>query len=131
MQENNTDTTAQDDELRALFSRFDPVLPPDTRFMAQLQQRLDTIELLQNKMAAMRRRNRLAVACAAFAGFAAGILSCMLMPLLTALLENLRTEYLFLPDIPHEASVLLWLLPAGAALLTSLRVYDMTSRAGY
>lgn len=131
MQKNNTDTPTQDDELKALFSNFNPHISSDKRFMTRLQRRLDTIDRLNHEMVTMRRRNRRAVVLAALAGFVAGVLTCMLLPSLTSLITKPDLSYPVFSLVSSVSPVMLWLLPAGATLLASLGVYSLTSKAAY
>lgn len=131
MQKNNTDTPTQDDELKALFSNFNPHISFDKRFMTRLQRRLDTIDRLNHEMVTMRRRNRRAVVLAALAGFVAGVLTCMLLPSLTSLITKPDLSYPVFSLVSSVSPVMLWLLPAGATLLASLGVYSLTSKAAY
>lgn len=131
MQKNDTDTPTQDDELKALFSNFNPLMSSDKRFITRLQRRLDTIDRLNHEMVTMRRRNRRAVILATLAGFVAGVLTCLLLPSLTSLIIKPDLQWSFLSLISPESSAVLWLLPAGAALLASLGVYSLTSKAAY
>ena len=131
MQENDKDTATQDDELKILFDNFEPLISSDERFMLNLQQRLDTIDLLHREIAAARRRNRRAVGLAALAGFVAGVLTCLLLPSLISFITNSALQGPVLSLIPSGSVMILWLLPAAAALSASLGIYNLRSRAGY
>lgn len=131
MQKKDSEPTVQDNELKALFSNFDPTLSSHKRFIINLHRRLETIELLHREMASIRRKNRRAVVMAAIAGFVAGVASCLLMPSLASLMTALQIHNTSLSVASPEFSVLLWLLPAGVTLLTSLGIYNLTSRTGY
>ncbi len=131
MLKSDTDIPTQDDELKALFSNFNPHISSDKRFMTRLQSRLDTIDRLNHEIAAMRRRNRRAVVLAALAGFVAGVLTCLLLPSLTSLVIKPDLSWPVLSLVSSVSPVMLWTLPAGAAILASLGVYSLTSKAAY
>lgn len=74
--------TMDNDNLKELFGNFNPDLSSGSDFIARLQQRMDTIEMVRQYNAELRRRNRIAVMIAALAGFIMGVVLTLLMPLI-------------------------------------------------
>ncbi len=134
----------EDKDLQELFSAYNPTLISDREFMDRLQSSLDAVESLRASSAAvysdMRRRNRIAVVCAALAGFLTGLLFTYAMPFINAILygigslisgmtKSMSVEILGLQTgASGFLPVLAWLLTAGAIIFATLQTYDLTIR---
>ncbi len=81
--------TQEDKDLQTLLRSFAPAQSPELDFMARLQARMDTIDLVREQIALERRRNRRAVAVAVLCGVVVGALCALSLPLLMATIKPL------------------------------------------
>lgn len=112
------------DNLKELFGNFNPDLSSGSDFIARLQQRMDTIEMVRQYNAELRRRNRIAVMIAALAGFIMGVVLTLLMPLIGDWIATFRLSvpgHAFNIDIHYIA----WVLLAAVSMFTALNTYEI------
>lgn len=117
----------EDDKIKEIFSEFAPELSSSTRFMHQLQRNMEAVEIVKRHQAAMKKRNRLAVAIAAFAGFVTGVILTLLYPLIV---ERLTTRASALSQLhiniaAVDFGTMTWIVMAGCCLLAALSAYDV------
>lgn len=72
----------EDKEIRDLLSSFTPRQHPELDFMARLQSRMDTVDLVKEQLATERRRNRRSIIIAALSGCFIGIFAALALLLL-------------------------------------------------
>lgn len=110
-----------------MFRDFDPELSPGTTFMARLSRSLDALELVKRQQLAERRRNRRAVAIAAVAGFAAGVVFALLLPFAAAWLSAVHVSLpsFGLPELIIDFRPVAWMAAASAAVLISVNIYEI------
>lgn len=118
----------EDDKIKDLFCNFRPDLGPDALFMAKLEKSMEAIELVRRHTAALRRRNRIAVAVAAFAGFAVGVALTLLFPFVGAWCS---TVHLSIPTVVASTITIdwriwAWIIIAGVCIATSVNAYEIT-----
>lgn len=77
----------EDKEIRDLLSSFTPSQGPELDFMARLQSRMDTIDMVKEQIAEERRRNRRAIIIAAFSGCFIGLLLALALPLIQIVIK--------------------------------------------
>lgn len=77
-----------DDKLKKLFADYQPDIQSDAMFMARLERNLRSVEFIKERKTAAKRRNRVAMAVACAAGFAAGGLFFSVMPYITQWLSS-------------------------------------------
>ena len=109
-----------DAQLRRLFADFNPPLSPASRFMERLERDMQRVEMVKEATRRLQRRNRVAVALAALAGFVAGVIFMALYPAFSRWMEGIR---LSIPSLTAEASYMIWivmlaLITIGASLGT-------------
>lgn len=112
------------DNLKELFGNFNPDLSSGSNFIARLQQRMDTIEMVRQYNAELRRRNRIAVMIAALAGFIMGVVLTLLMPLIGDWIATFRLSvpgHAFNIDLHYIA----WVLLAAVSMFTALNTYEI------
>lgn len=112
------------DNLKELFGNFNPDLSSGSDFIARLQQRMDTIEMVRQYNAELRRRNRIAVMIAALAGFIMGVALTLLMPLIGDWIATFRLSvpgHAFNIDLHYIA----WVLLAAVSMFTALNTYEI------
>lgn len=78
-----------DDKIKDLFAAYNPQLPPDSYFMERLTHKMQAVELLKDKTAELRHRNRIAVRVAMLTGVAVGIVLTICFPYILGILENI------------------------------------------
>lgn len=118
-----------DDKIRQLFADFNPHLTSDSAFIDRLNKAMDSVEMIRQRSAEQRRRNRRAVVIAAVAGFAAGAVTSAVMPFVDTFVAEI---FDWMPDIlPIENTVDLsalkiagWLVTGVVAVLTALAAFD-------
>ncbi|WP_290460556.1 hypothetical protein [Bacteroides caecimuris] len=119
----------EDDKLKSLFSKFEPELSTDFRFMNKLQRNLNSVEIIKQHTAEVRSRNKKAVAIAAFVGFIVGFLFSLSLPYLCTAVSNWQ---LTLPSesimnaFANNFSIIAWLFIGGASVLAALNSYEIS-----
>lgn len=142
------ETRKDDEALRRLFGEFDPELGSSSRsFMAELQRRMEGVEIVREHTVSIRRRSRWACVVSALAGFLTGVVLTLLYPLVSGWIDLLATSAdgstvwiatgvglndWQLPDINMTmmAQVLTLLLMVAVVVLVSMSTYNaMAGRA--
>ena len=77
----------KDDDLQKIFNDFRPQMTSDSEFIRELESRLEGVELVKRRVSLLRRVNRGAAIWGALAGFAAGILTTIVVPYLSDFLS--------------------------------------------
>lgn len=115
------------DNLKELFGNFNPGLSSGNDFMARLQQRMDTIDMVRQYNTELRRRNRKAVMIAALAGFIMGVVLTLLMPLAGAWVATLRISVpeLHISTLAIDYRYIAWILLAAISMFTALNTYEI------
>ena len=117
----------EDKELYKLFKDFDPELPSDRQFIMQLQRNLRAVEMFNEKVAVMRRRNKVALVLALSTGFIFGALSVLLYPYISSFIIRLIT---FSPEIVRfigqYVNLVVYSLICLAGAILTLGVYELT-----
>ncbi|MDE6534716.1 MAG: hypothetical protein K2K82_01755 [Muribaculaceae bacterium] len=72
----------EDKEIREILGAFAPDQSSELDFMARLQNRMDTVDVVKDQIAVERRRNRRAIIIAALSGCLVGILLTLAIPLI-------------------------------------------------
>ncbi len=72
----------EDDKIKELFNDFEPELSSSFQFMTKLKRNMEAVEIVKQHNAALKKRNKLAVAIAGVCGFAVGVILTLLFPLL-------------------------------------------------
>lgn len=117
----------EDDKIKDLFGNFNPGLSDEFQFMKRLERSMDAVEIVRRQNLAMRHRSRKALCIAAIAGFAAGIIFALFMPVLWTWIQSISI------NIPHVATdivsanyrVIGWVLLAAFSIVISLNTYDI------
>lgn len=119
----------EDDKLKDLFNGFQPELSSSFQFMNRLQKNMETVELLKQHNATLRRRNKLAVAIAAFSGFVTGVIMTLLFPLISNWIStfNISIPHLQISGFAINYSILAWVIMAGVSIITALNAYEIAS----
>lgn len=119
-----------DKQLTALFSDFNPQLESDSIFMAQLQRKMEAVEIIKQYAEARQRRSKLAISIAACVGFAAGVVFTLCFPYLSALLGRLASEWAGVAKfVADYGNVAIWCVIATITVAASYFAYDITISA--
>lgn len=127
----------EDDKIRDLFTDFDPELTDTSGFMERVTRGLDAVEVVRERQAVMRRRQRRALGVAAFIGVFVGIGLTMLYMLVVDSIAALHlpdvtwiVRNFGLPvearDIAVDLRIPTLLLFAAAATLTAVNAYSFS-----
>lgn len=114
-----------DDSLKSMFDGFDPQLGSDRLFMERLQRRLDTVEDVKHINSGYIRSLRRRAVIASLAGFAAGIITTLLMPWISGCIESTLSQI----HVPVNNDLTPWLTVSLTSLLAAFWAYDITAPA--
>lgn len=126
----------EDNKIRDLFAGYNPVLTDDGDFMERVTRGLDAVEVVRERQAVMRRRQRRALGVAAFIGVFVGIGLTMLymfvadsiaalhLPDVTWIVRNFGLP-VEARDIAVDLRIPTLLLFAVAASLTAVNAYSV------
>lgn len=118
----------EEDKISRIFRGYDPKLSSSRAFMERLERNLDAVEMIHRENEAVMRRNRIAIAVAAFAGFVSGMLFTLLLPYLTAMI---RSGMQSIPGIvgQHISSgypqALSWIIIGACSVFIAVNTYDI------
>ncbi|MCM1142590.1 MAG: hypothetical protein NC453_28805 [Muribaculum sp.] len=117
----------EDDKIKDLFSNFQPELSSSFQFMTKLQKNMETVEILKQHNAALKKRNKLAVAIAAVSGFVMGVIMTLLFPLIGDWVStfNISIPRLQVSAITIDYSFVAWIVMAGVCIITALNGYEI------
>ncbi|MDE6272632.1 MAG: hypothetical protein K2M31_06460 [Muribaculaceae bacterium] len=118
-----------DDKLKSLFADFEPQLSPDSQFIDRLERSLNSVEIIRQHAAGVRKRNRVAVGIATFSGFIIGVLFSLMLPYLSnAVAEwqlTLSNESL-MHAFADQFSIIAWSVVGASSVITALNAYEIS-----
>lgn len=125
---NSTHNKMETDDLKTLFDNFNPELSDSKKFMDTISKQLRAMDVVKAEARAMRSMNRKAVAVAAAAGFVAGVLFTLLVPLAANWLSSiiLGLKHASVEQTSTISSTLCWLIAAAGTTMAALQAYDFT-----
>lgn len=83
----------EEDPLKDIFRNFKPELPPQEKFMHDLDVRLDAVEIIKNGQQHARRRNFMAMSAACIVGFICGVAFSFMVPWLSECMVSLSKTF--------------------------------------
>lgn len=114
------------DELKELFSAFNPPLSEDKAFMERLERNMRAADAVKAELAASRRAGRRALATALIAGFVAGVVFTALLPVIQSLLTGLLPDF---DSVVFTVKTLSWIVAlAGTCLIGLVSFYQVEAR---
>ena len=117
----------EDNNLKELFSRYQPEMTSGDEFLRRLAPKLDAVECLRRQAATVARRRRQAAWRAALAGMVCGLICGLLLPYLShylsAWLLTLNTPWLSAEALDASLPALLWIAAAAIVLSVTLSTY--------
>lgn len=114
-----------DKKIKEKLSAYRPELTSDFQFMATLGRNLDAVEHVKNEMRTLRRRNRIAVAIAAVAGFVAGALITLIAPLITGWAATAATVITISSDHAIDIHIPVYIAAATVSAFTAYNAYKI------
>ena len=119
----------EEEKIKDIFSNYDPELTSSPAFIERLEHNLDTVELIHTENAAVMKRNRVAVAVAACAGFLSGILFTLLLPYLMNMFQSLIATFSGVTVLninPAYTQALSWILIGAVSVFIAVNAYEIT-----
>ena len=119
----------EDENLLSLFTKFKPELSSDFQFMTQLQERLNSVELIKQHAAEERKRNKKAIAIAVLMGFIVGFIFSLSLPYLGEAVSKWQST------LPHESimnafavnfTIVAWFVISVTSVLAALNTYEVS-----
>lgn len=117
-----------DEKIKELFRNFEPELTASSAdFMQRLQKSMDAVEIVKQYNIALRKRNRLATAIAAFCGFAAGVVMTLLFPLLGNWVTtfDIAIPHMHIQSFTINYTYVAWVMMAAVSVITALNAYEL------
>lgn len=117
-----------DEKIKELFRNFEPELTASSAdFMQRLQKSMDAVEIVKQYNIALRKRNRLATAIAAFCGFAAGVVMTLLFPLIGNWVTtfSIAIPHLQIQSFTINYTYVAWIMMAAVSVITALNAYEL------
>lgn len=113
-----------DEKIKDILKGYRPELTSDFQFMASLERKMEAVEYVKQEMRTLRRRNKIAVAAAAVAGFVMGALTTMLAPLVTGWAS---TTALAIPStgISIDLNILIYIAAALVSAISAYNAYEI------
>ncbi len=117
----------EDDKIKELFNDFEPELSSSFQFMTKLKRNMEAVEIVKQHNAALKKRNKLAVAIAGVCGFAVGVILTLLFPLLGSWVStfSISLPHFQIQNITIEYSYLYWVVMAAVSALTAINAYEI------
>lgn len=117
----------EDDNLRDIFKEFNPKLTEDYLFMNRLRHNLDSVELIKERNAQFKLRNRFAFIIASLAGLIMGLSFSLMFPIIKEWLETMSASYdgnSILGSLADHSLIVFWILNALISMTGAICVYD-------
>ena len=118
-----------DDKIKQLFQNFRPGISSDFAFLSRLERNLNSVEIIRQQSAQLRRRSRMAVIIAAVVGFVSGFAASYLVPYIGGIILDIQSS---LPDsdamrlIADYQTPIAWTIVGTISLIMTLNAYDLT-----
>ena len=121
----------EEERIKEFFRGYDPELSSGIAFMERLERNLDAVEMIHRENESAMKRNRIAVAVAAAAGFITGVVFTLIFPYIKALIQSVMaavmTEFRLSDNLQCEyVMTISWLLIGGISVLVALNTYNLT-----
>lgn len=117
----------EEDKLHKLFKDYDPELSSDFYFMDRLKNNLESVEIVKNKNAELHTARRHALMIAGLAGFVAGFVCCMFLPVLGEMVKDLFMGAGWRQETVAENSIVISVVFVSViAVVMSLCTYDIS-----
>lgn len=116
----------EDNQIKDLFSNFDPELSSGPLFISRLRHRLDAVELVRERIAAERRRSRRAILIAAISGIVAGMLMTLMFPVICSWLISLAHKIPCIHLRDAAGQIITLMLATAISVTIAVNAYDIT-----
>lgn len=119
----------EEEKIKDMFRKYDPDLSSSMAFMERLERNLNAVEMIHRENNAVMRRNRLAVALAACAGFISGVIFTLLLPYITDMIESGLEAIEGLgtySDFSVYPQVISWCIIGAISVFIAVNTYDIS-----
>ncbi|MDE5839830.1 MAG: hypothetical protein K2H49_02810 [Muribaculaceae bacterium] len=116
----------EEDKLKDLFNDFEPELSSSFQFLSKLEKNMESVEIIRQHNAALKRRNKIAVAIAAMCGFTMGVILTLISPLIENKLSSMSISLplIHISRLTVDYNFMAWIVIATASVLTALNAYE-------
>ena len=117
------------EKLKEIFREYDPDLSSSMAFLDRLDRNLDSVEMIHRENESVMKRNRIAVAAAACAGFMVGILFSFTLPYISELVRSLMNV---IPGVSCQdisdvyPRMVSWIVVGVVSVFASISTYDIS-----
>lgn len=117
----------EDDDIKNLFAGFNPELASGNLFMAELQRKMEAVEIVRQHQVAMKKRNRLAIMVASLCGFAMGVLLSILSALCSDWIPvfSISLPYVRMEAFTVDYQFMKWVVMAIVSGVTAMNAYEI------
>lgn len=121
----------EDNQLKSLFSRFEPELSSDYQFMRKLERKINSVEMIQQNLSEARKRYKRAAVMAGIIGFIIGFLFSLSLPYLDRIVLDLQIM------LPHDSvwnlfvdnfPIIFYLTVGCASITVAYNIYELELR---
>ena len=119
----------EDEGIKEIFSSYDPELSSSMAFMERLERNLDAVELIHQENAAVLKRNRIAVAIASAAGFAAGVIFTLLLPYIYGIVRSIIDSFPAISNLDPTGSYSLaaaYIVIGAVSVFVAVNTYSLS-----
>lgn len=117
------------DKIKDLFKNYEPELTSDFVFMNKLKHNLDSVEIVRQRNAQLKSKNRLALIIAASVGFVVGFMFSYALPYLCRFISYLQgkmfsdIEIMFITD---NSLIFSWLMFGIVTVFATIQAYNIS-----
>ncbi len=117
----------EDQNIKNLFKEFQPELSSSSLFLTELENKLDTIELIRKQNSLIQRQYKIAIGISAFCGMVIGSILTLMFPILQNLITLFFESILNMPNsiVSKNYGVETWILISGFVLFFVFNVYEI------
>ena len=118
----------EEDNIKKLFTNFDPELSSDVQFIDKLRRNLNSVEIIKQHNADVRSRNKKAVVIAAFIGFVVGFIFSLTLPYLSGIVAHWQLSLPSESILKYFADnfiIIAWIIIGSASGWAALSSYEV------
>ncbi|MDE6650539.1 MAG: odorant receptor [Muribaculaceae bacterium] len=116
----------EDDKLKDIFDGYNPELSSSFQFMRKLERNMESVEIIKRHDAALKRRNKIAVAISGLCGFAMGVILTLILPLIENRISSMSIllPFINISRLTVDYGFVAWIVIAAASVLTAINAYE-------
>ena len=114
-----------DENIRKLFSDYNPDVSSSPMFMHRLKKSMDAVEIVRQHQIMLKKRNRVAIAIAALCGLLTGFSLSLAFPAASLWISRIAAPFPTVPLINAtiDCRLVLWVIIAGITCLVAHQSY--------